>query len=229
MFQQPVGIEDPPSVPVQPSVSDNLVDQPPPRTTRIVDQFEEEPANANPRITIKHVKRTVTSEKKEGFLFTKNSNENRRAEEPQLTVTDLEKRRFGDKFGNRTGIKMWGFDHELNLWVVKRNSGNLEYYKSIHDFSSWTIVDLFELLMTPFYNPSQDPSAFTFKRFLEGQVKDNFPKMKTAKSLIRRDKEILDPETDEPMKIMLWLATNQLKEIPIPQHLHEGCLDDIDF
>ena len=31
------------------------------------------------------------------------------------------------------------------------------------------------------------------------------------------------------MKIMLWPTTNQVKEIPIPQHFHDGYLDNIEF
>ncbi|CAI9259280.1 unnamed protein product [Lactuca saligna] len=142
----------------------------------------------------------------------KNSNKGRKINEPQLTVTDLGKRKFGDQFGDRSGIKMWGFDHELKLWVVKRNPCNSEYYNNIHDFWSWMKVDLSELSKAPFHNPSKNPSAYNFKRFLEKQVKDKFPIMKTAKSLIRRDKEVLDPETDEPMEIMLWPTTRQLKD-----------------
>ena len=47
------------------------------------------------------------------------SNENRKAEEPQLTMTDLKHRNFFDQYGDRIGIKMWGYEHELKLWVVK--------------------------------------------------------------------------------------------------------------
>lgn len=77
-----------------------------------------------PRIKIKHGQRTVTAEQKEGLLFLKSSNENRKADEPHLTVTDLKRRKFGDEYGDRIGIKMWCYDPELKLWVVKRNSGN---------------------------------------------------------------------------------------------------------
>lgn len=97
----------------------------------------------------------------------KNSDENRCRDQPQLTVTELQKRSFGDKFGNRSGIKMWGFQDELNMWVLKRNLGNPEYYKDIHNFFSWMKVDLNELLEAPFHNPSHNPKAFDFKRFLE--------------------------------------------------------------
>ncbi|CAI9264206.1 unnamed protein product [Lactuca saligna] len=53
--------------------------------------------------------------------------------------------------------------------------------------------------------------------------------MKTAKAMIVKDKDILDLETNRPMKIMLWPTTYQVKEIPIPQHFQEGYLDDMEF
>ena len=128
IFQKPHGIEDPPRAPTQSSEDDLPLNQPPPRTTTIFDRFDKESDNARSQIMIKHGKRTVITNKSEGLLFMKNSNENRKAKDPVLTVTNLKKRKFGDKYGDRSGIKMWAFDHELNLWVVKRNSGIPEYY-----------------------------------------------------------------------------------------------------
>ncbi|CAI9259283.1 unnamed protein product [Lactuca saligna] len=159
----------------------------------------------------------------------RNSDENRHAYQPQIIVTDLEKRRFRVKYENHSGIKMWGFHSDLNMWVVKRNHGKLKYYKDTHDFSSWTKVHLTKLSATPFHNPSKDPNASNFKLFLERQVKEKFSEMKTADLLIRRDKEVLDPRTNERMNIMMWHATKHLKEIPIPQHFHEGYLDHMEF
>ncbi|CAI9264321.1 unnamed protein product [Lactuca saligna] len=207
LFQQPRGIEDPPTAPTQSASDDLPVDPPVPRTTTVVNRFENEPEGSRARITIKQGNRTVTANKNEGLLIMKNSNENRRAKDPVLIVTDLKKRKFGDEFGDRSGIRMWAFDPETNMWVVKRNSGNYEYYKSTHDFNSWTKVDLVELSRAPFHNPSEDPSATKFKRFLDRQVKENFPKMKTARALYRKDKEILDLESSEPMQIILWPVT----------------------
>ncbi|KAL7597552.1 hypothetical protein Lser_V15G22580 [Lactuca serriola] len=191
LFQQPHGVVDPPSA-QSPAETDDLPG-----------------------------KRIVTANQREGLLFMKNTNENRKAKDPALTVTDLKKRMFGDKYGDRSGIRMWAFDPETNLWVVKRNSGISECYKSTHDFNSWTKTDLAELSRVPFHNSSQDPSASNFKRFLDRQVKENFPSMKTAKALYRKDKDVIDPETDKPVKIILWPATKKQKEIPIPQHFQE--------
>ncbi|CAI9302812.1 unnamed protein product [Lactuca saligna] len=209
LFQHPHRIEDPPIAPTQ-STSVNLpVDPHPPRTTTVVNRFEKEPEGSRARITIKQGKRTIMANKREGLLFMKNSNENHKAKDPMLIVTDLKKRKFGDEFGDRSGIRMWAFDPESGMWVLKRNSGIPEYYKSTHDFNSWTQVDVVEPLRALFHNPSEDPSTTNFKRFLDRQVKENFPKMKTTRALYRKDKDILDPESGEPMKIILWLATKQ--------------------
>ncbi|CAI9300144.1 unnamed protein product [Lactuca saligna] len=67
----------------------------------------------------------------------------------------------------KTGIRMWAFDPVTKLWVVKRKSGASECYKSTHDFNSWTKTDLAELSRAPFHNPSEDPNASNFKRFLD--------------------------------------------------------------
>ena len=102
---------------------------------------------------------------------------------------------------------MWGYHADLNMWLVKIKFGALEYYKDAQDFCSWTKIDLTELSNAPFHNPSKDPQATNFKFFLEKQVKENFSGMKTAESLIRKDKDVLDPRTNEPIKIVLWPAT----------------------
>ena len=104
LYQQPHGIDDPPTTHSQ-SVSDDLPVNPPvPRTTTILNRFEKEPEGSRVRITIKQGKRTVTAKKSEGLLFMKNLNENRKAKDHVLTVTDLKKRKFGDEFGDRSGI-----------------------------------------------------------------------------------------------------------------------------
>ncbi|KAL7604500.1 hypothetical protein Lser_V15G16719 [Lactuca serriola] len=115
------------------------------------------------------------------------------------------------------------------MWVVQQNSIASEFYKSTHDFNSWTKTDLAELSRALFHNHSDNPIASNFKRFLNRQVRENFPSMKTARALYRKDKDVLDPESGEPMKIILCPATKKQKEIPIPQHFHEGYLDNMEF
>ncbi|CAI9300212.1 unnamed protein product [Lactuca saligna] len=197
LFHKPHGIVDPPVAPTQSTEGDFLVDPPPPRATIVVNQFDKEPENSRSHITIKQGKRTVFASKSEGLRFMKNTNENHKAKDRMLTMTELKKRKICDEYGDQSRIRMWAFDPKSNMWVVKRNSGVPEYYKSVHDFNSWTKVDLGELSRAPFHNPSN------FKRFLDRKVKENFRKMKTAKALYRKDKDIIDPESGQPMKIIL--------------------------
>lgn len=93
----------------------------------IVDHFETEPEQAPPRITIKTGGRQVTSQKRGRLFFMKNSDQNFRGDHPQLTVTKLDKKTFQHKYGDRSGIQMWGFHERLNCWMVKIKSKNVEY------------------------------------------------------------------------------------------------------
>nr|KAJ0226544.1 hypothetical protein LSAT_V11C100003850 [Lactuca sativa] len=88
LFQQPHGVVDPPSAQSPPAIDDLPVDPAAPRTTTIVDRFENEPEGSRARITIKRGKRVVTTKHREGLLFMKNTNENRKAKEPSLTVKE---------------------------------------------------------------------------------------------------------------------------------------------
>ncbi|CAI9282244.1 unnamed protein product [Lactuca saligna] len=113
------------------------------KTTHIIDQFDSEPAQAHPRITLKQCPRQVTAQRKRVLLFMKNSNKNVCGDQPQLTVTKLEQKQF------------------------RRKSGKVEYYNHQNYFCSWTRVNLGELADAPFHNPSNDPRATDFTSFLE--------------------------------------------------------------
>ncbi|CAI9285362.1 unnamed protein product [Lactuca saligna] len=60
LFQQPHGVDDPPSAQSPHATDDLHVDPPAPRSTIIVDRFEKEPEGSRARITIKQGKRVVT-------------------------------------------------------------------------------------------------------------------------------------------------------------------------
>ena len=101
---------------------------------------------------------------------------------------------------------------------MRCKSGNTEFYKDVHDFHSWTRVDLSELSKAPFANPSQNPKATQFKLFLEDQVVKGFPSMKTAESIIKIYPSVLDPKTDLPLRTGMWPATSQVKQIHVLQN-----------
>ena len=56
-----------------------------------------------------------------------------------------------------------------------------------------------------------------------------FAGMKTTNSIVRKYKDVLDPKTNEPMKIVMWPPTKQTKEIPIVQYYQDGSLDNMNF
>lgn len=124
---------------------------------------------------------------------------------------------------------MWDFDAEKNLWFVKRKSDRVEYDERGTKFKSWTRVDLTEHSQAPFHNPSQDPKAWMFKRFVEDQVKCNFKHMPTAKSFTKRVKGVTDAYTGKGLKNVMWPATDKLKTIPNFKPLPEGTLDSMEF
>lgn len=77
-------------------------------------------------------------------MFKKSSDQNAPGDQPKDTVTDLEKKRFGHRYGDRSGFLSWGFNDRPNMWIVKTKILNVEYYEYFHDFYSWTRVDLSE-------------------------------------------------------------------------------------
>ncbi|CAI9299779.1 unnamed protein product [Lactuca saligna] len=97
----------------------------------------------------------------------KNSAHNIYGDLPQLSVTGLGRKTFKTKYGDCSGIKVWGFHVEKKIWPV-------EYYKHQNDFFSWTKVDLTELADAPSHNSSNDPLGTDFKLFLENQLPDDY-------------------------------------------------------
>lgn len=81
---------------------------------------------------------------------------------------------------------MWGYDANKQMWIVKRNSGRIEYYEKKVNFLSWTKVDLSKLIHTPFHNPTNEPMAWSFNSFLKDKKKNNFEGMRTALSFTKR-------------------------------------------
>ncbi|CAI9269869.1 unnamed protein product [Lactuca saligna] len=62
-------------------------------TTRIVDRFEMEPAQADPRVIQKRARKQAKTQGKRSFLFMKNSNKSVHGDQALLSVIELEKKR----------------------------------------------------------------------------------------------------------------------------------------
>ncbi|CAI9271206.1 unnamed protein product [Lactuca saligna] len=80
------------------SQSDQLDNNPPVRTTTIVDQFEIKPTQTPQRVTLKRARQSPSSKKMGKWLFMKNSDQDVRGDEPQLTMINLKKRQFRDSY-----------------------------------------------------------------------------------------------------------------------------------
>ena len=90
-------------------------------------------------------------------------------------------------------------------------------------------MDLAELSRSPFSNPSDNPQATQFKHFLEDQVKKGFPSMKTVESVIKHYPDVIDPKTGHPLQVVMWPATNQVKQIPVLQSYPDGSLSSMEY
>ena len=144
-------------------------------------------------------------------------------------MTELEKKWFKAKYGDRSGITVWGFHDQKNIWAIKRKSGNVQYYAHQNDFNSQTKVDLTEQFDAPFRNPSNDPRRTSFKLFLENQVNKKFEGMKTTESFVKKVKGVHDPITNRIVKKVMWPPTKQMIKTPIVPQLPDGSLWNMQF
>ena len=126
------------------------------------------------------------------MLIKKNVDQNVAPDRGGLLFTELGTK-FTDKYGDRSGIKVWSFDADRKIWMIRRNSGNVEYYKKLADFKLLTKIDLKELAAAPFFNPSNHQGAMDFKLFLERKAKKNFKEIKVATSFVKKACGVLAP------------------------------------
>ena len=174
-------------------------------------------------------KKRVDKLKKDKMLLMKNSDQNAPGDHLQMFIKEVGKRKFVDRHDDRSGIRMWGFEVDKKMWVVKRKSKNIKYYAKMTDFVSGTIVDLAELVHAPFHNPTNDPNVWAFKNFLEDKAKMNFEGMKTTSSFIKETKDIIESYTNKTLVNVMWPPTTKAKKIPITQRLLDGLLNDLLF
>ena len=154
-----------------------------------------DPEQASRAAKAKGAKRKKAAEKstdKNKWLFKRSVDHKAPWDRPRVTFTDLSTQTFRDVYGDRSGSISWRFHDTHDMFMVRRKSGNNEFYKDAHDFNSFTKVDLIELSKAPFSNPSKNPKASKFKSFLEDQVAKGFPSMKTAESFVAVHKYVLE-------------------------------------
>ncbi|KAI3762684.1 hypothetical protein L1987_53124 [Smallanthus sonchifolius] len=107
---------------------------------------------------------------------------------PSKTHVTVNIESYYSKRGDRSCIASWAFDSEKNMYVVKRKSGRLEYYKKVNDFSLLTKLGLQPLNEAYFENIGRNGPAEMFRTFLNEQCLTNFAKMKAAESRLKKAK-----------------------------------------
>ena len=53
-------------------------------------------------------------------------------------------------------------------------------------------------------------------------MKKGFPSIKIVESVIKHCPDIIDPKTGHPLQVVMWSATNQVKQIPVLQSYQDG-------
>nr|KAJ0204818.1 hypothetical protein LSAT_V11C500277750 [Lactuca sativa] len=67
------------------------------------------------------------------MLVMKHSDQNAPGDHPKIFLRETGKK-FTDKYWDRSGILMWGYEFDKKMWIVKRKSGRDEYYEKKVDF-----------------------------------------------------------------------------------------------
>ncbi|CAI9268174.1 unnamed protein product [Lactuca saligna] len=70
-------------------------------------------------------KKKIDKLKKDKILLMKNSDRNTPSDQPQMFIKEIGKRKFSDRYGDRSGIRMWGYEADKKMRIVKRKSGKL--------------------------------------------------------------------------------------------------------
>ncbi|MFS7912208.1 hypothetical protein Hanom_Chr02g00127211 [Helianthus anomalus] len=111
------------------------------------------------------------------------------------------------------------------MWIVRRSDGEVEMYEKMSNFESWTRIDLYAL----FYNLDRDERGWAFMKWLEYEVLNEFPNLKTAESCERWHPEVIKIATGEQVKSVIWPPTAKAKTIPLSKHLPDDSLEDFEF
>ena len=146
----------------------------------------------------------------------------------EVLITELGTK-FSDRYGDRSGIVLWWYDADRNMYAIRRKSGNCKYYANLDSFKSLTRIDLQELTTVPFVNESNNQRATDFRHFLVKNAKKNFEGIKIATSFIKRSRSVLNPKTNKSLKTVMWPPTAKVKTIPLPPRYPEGVLSRLDF
>ncbi|CAI9274835.1 unnamed protein product [Lactuca saligna] len=75
-----------------------------------------------------HKNQVMVEQLRGKMLVMKHSNQNSLGDHPEMFFRETGKK-FTDKYGDRSGILMWGYDADKKMWIVKCYSEQIEYYE----------------------------------------------------------------------------------------------------
>ena len=105
------------------------------QTSHVVDRFEDEPTQAPSVVALKRAKLDKSTDTGK-YLLKRILDQTAFTDQPTITFTYIGENHFKDIYGDRSRIISWGFHDTLNMWIMKRKSGNTELCKDAHDFNS---------------------------------------------------------------------------------------------
>ncbi|KAL8246004.1 hypothetical protein R6Q59_007220 [Mikania micrantha] len=127
-----------------------------------------------------------------------------------------------------SNICCWLYDKERNLYLVKRLSGKVEYYRKLQDFCTMPKFDLQSINNAMLFNPSKDNRAYLFAKFLKDQCEKDFPVIRTAKGRRFVSKYIIDPKSKKPWVYYKYPPPHTEEAIPVspkdPDNSLANCL-----
>lgn len=82
-----------------------------------LDQFlSSGPATAEEK---REKQRKLDKLRKGKMLLVKNYGQNAPGDHQNMFIKEIGKRKFGDRYGDRSRIRMWGYEADKKMWIVK--------------------------------------------------------------------------------------------------------------
>ncbi|KAD6119014.1 hypothetical protein E3N88_10285 [Mikania micrantha] len=125
---------------------------------------------------------------------------------------------------DRSNVCCWMYDKQRDIYLVKRMSGKVEFYKKPRDFCSLPKVDIRSIDKAMFFNPSKDSQADLFAKFIKDQCEKNFPVMRTAKGRRFVSSCIIDPKTKKPWVYYKYPPPHVEQAVPVSPRVPDNSL-----
>ncbi|KAD2392828.1 hypothetical protein E3N88_39805 [Mikania micrantha] len=125
---------------------------------------------------------------------------------------------------DRSNVCCWMYDKQRDIYLVKRMSGKVKFYKKPRDFCSLPKVDIRSIDKAMFFNPSKDSQADLFTKIIKDQCEKNFPVMRTAKGRCFVSSCIIDPKTKKPWVYYKYPPPHVEQAVPVSPRVPDNSL-----